>query len=109
MSDPIHDPLTILRKRQLCARIGLSSAQVYAMLDSKSSSYDPTFPRQVRLAASAVGWLEHEVQAWLETRVKLSREVKGGSDANGSAPQLRREKSIRAPGQEQLFAVQGAA
>lgn len=67
----------ILRKRQLCQRIGLSPAQVYAMLDAKSPSHDPSFPRQVRLGAShrssAVGWLEHEVQAWLEVRVQSSR------------------------------------
>jgi len=63
----------ILRKRQLCERIGLSPAQVYAMLDSKSPSHDPTFPRQIRLGASAVGWLEHEIQAWLENRVMISR------------------------------------
>jgi len=63
----------ILRKRQLCERIGLSPAQVYAMLDSKSPSHDPTFPRQIRLGAGAVGWLEHEIQAWLENRVMISR------------------------------------
>lgn len=63
----------VLRRRQLCQRIGLSPAHVYAMLDPKSPSYDPTFPRQIRLGATAVGWLEHEVQAWLETRVRASR------------------------------------
>ncbi|WP_081897772.1 AlpA family transcriptional regulator [Massilia sp. BSC265] len=77
MSAVIQATFVILRKRQLCERIGLSPAQVYAMLDSKSSSYDPSFPRQIRLGgsnrSSAVGWLEHEVQAWLEGRVKSSR------------------------------------
>jgi prophage regulatory protein len=109
MSDPIHGSLTILRKRQLCARIGLSPAQVYAMLDFKSSSYDPTFPRQIRLAASAVGWLEHEIQAWLETRVKLSREGKGRYERNVGLPQLGRKKSVGEPSQERFRAVQGAA
>lgn len=109
MSDLIPSPLTILRKRQLCARIGLSSAQVYAMLDPKSSSYDPTFPKQVRLAASAVGWLEHEIQAWLETRVKLSREGKGRDETSICLPQLGRKKSIGEPSQERFRAEQGAA
>lgn len=63
----------VLRKRQLCERIGLSPAHVYAMLDKKSASFDPSFPRQIRLGAAAVGWLEHEVQAWLEARVNASR------------------------------------
>lgn len=109
MSDLIHDPLTILRKRQLCARIGLSPAQVYAMLDPKCSSYDPTFPKQVRLAVSAVGWLEHEIQAWLETRIKLSREGRGRDERNVCLPQVRREKSVGEPSQERFRAVQGAA
>jgi prophage regulatory protein len=77
MSASIQGIYVILRKRQLCERIGLSPAQVYAMLDAKSSSHDPSFPHQIRLGASyrssAVGWLEHEVQAWLEARVQSSR------------------------------------
>lgn len=78
MSDLIQSIYVVLRKRQLCQRIGLSPAQVYAMLDPKSPSHDPSFPRQIRLGASpnrssAVGWLEHEVQAWLEARVRSSR------------------------------------
>lgn len=94
MYDPVLNIFTILRKRQLCARIGLSSAQIYAMLDPKSSSYDPTFPTQVRLGASAVGWLEHEVQDWLEARVKLSREDKEQQQTSGQSAKA--QKGMRA-------------
>lgn len=77
MSALIQIVWVVLRKRQLCQRIGLSPAQIYAMLDPKSRSYDPTFPKRIHLGASkrssAVGWLEHEVQAWLEARVLASR------------------------------------
>jgi prophage regulatory protein len=89
MYDPFLNTFTILRKRQLCARIGLSSAQIYAMLDPKSPSYDPTFPTQVRLGAAAVGWLEHEVQDWLKARIKLSREDKEQQQTSG--------RSVKAP------------
>ncbi|PUA19562.1 AlpA family transcriptional regulator [Glaciimonas sp. PCH181] len=68
MSELIQAVYAILRKRQLCQRIGLSSAQIYAMLDTNSPSHDPTFPCQIRLGASAVGWFEHEVEAWLASR-----------------------------------------
>lgn len=94
MYDPVLNIFTILRKRQLCARIGLSSAQIYAMLDPKSPSYDPTFPTQVRLGASAVGWLEHEVQDWLEARVKLSRE--GNEQQQTSGQSVRAQKNPKA-------------
>lgn len=73
MSASTKIPFTVLRRKPLCARIGLSAAHVYAMLDPKSPSYDPSFPRQIRLGVTAVGWLEHEIQAWLELRVIASR------------------------------------
>jgi predicted DNA-binding transcriptional regulator AlpA len=88
MSALIQAIFVILRKRQVCERIGLSPAQVYAMLDSKSPSYDPSFPQQIRLGGSnrtsAVGWLEHEVQAWLEARVRSSRGESTNHDSNRS-------------------------
>ncbi|WP_137173014.1 AlpA family transcriptional regulator [Massilia sp. HP4] len=94
MYDSFLNIFTILRKRELCSRIGLSSAQIYAMLDPKSSSYDPTFPKQIRLGASAVGWLEHEVQGWLEARVKLSREDK--EEQQKSSRSLKAQKNLKA-------------
>jgi prophage regulatory protein len=88
MSALIQATFVILRKRQLCERIGLSPAQVYAMLDSKSPSYDPSFPQQIRLGASsrssAVGWLAHEVQAWLEARIQSSRGERNIHDSTRS-------------------------
>lgn len=69
--------LFILRRDSLRKRIGFSLAHIYAMMDPKSPSYDPSFPRPIRLGASAVGWLEHEVQAWLESRVRASRSTEG--------------------------------
>jgi prophage regulatory protein len=75
MSELFQPSYTILRKRQLCQRIGLSSAQVYAMLDKNSPSHDPAFPRQIHLGASAVGWFEHEVEGWLASRPR-ARAVK---------------------------------
>jgi prophage regulatory protein len=77
-----QSPFSILRKQALCQRIGLSPAHVYAMLDPKSPSYDPSFPHQIRLGAAAVGWLEHEVQAWLESRVSISRNGVGSNALN---------------------------
>jgi prophage regulatory protein len=34
---------------------------------------DPSFPRAIKISERAVGWLEDEVQKWLDERVKLSR------------------------------------
>lgn len=83
MHELTQSTFVILRKRQVCERIGLSPAQIYAMLDLKSPSHDPNFPRQIRLGAGAVGWLEHEIQAWLENRVKISRSERKSKHAAG--------------------------
>jgi hypothetical protein len=35
-----------------------------------------TFPKSVSLGGRAVGWLEAEVQQWLQRRIEASRRVK---------------------------------
>lgn len=64
---PTNEPL-ILRMRQLATFIGLSRSKIYEMLNESSERYDPDFPKQIRLGASAVGWDKSEVLAWLEKR-----------------------------------------
>lgn len=73
MAAQFQSALVILRRKQLEARIGASRATIYDWLNPKSPRHDVTFPKQVRLSLGTVGWLEHEVNAWLESRVKASR------------------------------------
>lgn len=47
---------------------GRSRTAVYQMLDYKSAGYDPLFPRPFALSRRTVGWLAHEVHAWVEAR-----------------------------------------
>ena len=71
-------PLTILRRKQVEARTGLSRSTIYAKLrrnTERSSEFDPTFPRPVSIGPKAVGWLEHEVDAWLTAQVQKSRKA----------------------------------
>lgn len=55
--------LRILRMKQLIERTQLSRATLYGLLAS-----DPTFPRQIKLTARTVGWLESEVDSWIASR-----------------------------------------
>jgi len=64
---------TILRLKQVRARTGLARATLYDKLDPKSSRHDSTFPRQVKIGPKAVGWIESEIQNWIESRVNASR------------------------------------
>jgi len=63
----------VLRMKQVLARTGLSRSAIYDKLDSKSSRYDPTFPKQFKLGPGAVGWLEADIEIWIESRISASR------------------------------------
>lgn len=70
--------LTILRRKQVEARTGLSRSTIYAKLrrnPKRPGDYDPTFPKPVAIGAKAVGWIEAEIDAWLATQVEKSRKA----------------------------------
>lgn len=66
-------PIVILRITQVMARTGVKRSTIYDWLNPEDPRYCPHFPRQVKLGASAVGWVESEIDAFLETLVKTSR------------------------------------
>lgn len=72
MAEKARNALTILRRKQVEARVGLSRSAIYARLKpnpKRPGDYDPTFPKPVSLGARSVGWVEEEVEAWLAARV----------------------------------------
>ncbi len=59
---------TILRRKQVQARTGLSRSTIYLQISQGS------FPRSIRLGGSrSVGWLESEIEDWVSEQVNLSR------------------------------------
>jgi prophage regulatory protein len=52
----------IIRRGTVESMTGLRRSAIY---DAMSKG---TFPRPVSLGAKAVGWLEHEIDAWIEGR-----------------------------------------
>ena len=69
--------ITILRRRQVEARTGLSRSTIYAKLrhnPERPGDYDPTFPRPIKIGAKAIGWISHEVDAWLAAQITKSRQ-----------------------------------
>ncbi len=76
MATQIQTGLTILRRKQVEARTGLSRSSIYARLrhnPKRPGDYDPTFPKPVAVGHKAVGWLEHEVENWIAAQVQKSR------------------------------------
>jgi prophage regulatory protein len=73
-SQAVPAPLSILRRRALEVRLGLSRSTIYDKINPGSPRYDATFPKPVRLGnGSAVGWIEGEVEVWLRSRIEASR------------------------------------
>jgi prophage regulatory protein len=69
-------PVTILRRRDLEARVRLSRTTIYDRINPHSPRYDAAFPKPIKLGGGvAVGWLEHEVEAWLQRQIAASRNV----------------------------------
>jgi prophage regulatory protein len=52
----------LLRLAAVLDRTGISKSLIYGMIG------DGRFPRQVPINARAVGWLESEVEEWIEAR-----------------------------------------
>ena len=63
----IMENLRIVRRPEVEAITGLSRSSIYSKMD------DGTFPRNIKLSARSVGWLESEVQAFLQERISASR------------------------------------
>lgn len=58
---------TILRLPQVKARTGLSRSTIYLRIS------EGTFPKPVSLGSRAVGWIDVEIQEWLNQRIESSR------------------------------------
>ena len=55
---------TILRRKQVQDRTGLSRSTIYLRIQQG------TFPRPISLGPRAVGWLENEIEAWLTSLIE---------------------------------------
>lgn len=68
-----HEPKRrILRRKQVEERTGLSRSTIYQRIE------DGRFPRQIALGSgkhAPVGWIESEVDDWIEEHIKRSRET----------------------------------
>ena len=60
----------VLRFPQVKAKAGLSRSAIYNL--EKAGD----FPARISLGARSVGWLESEVQAWIESRVEARKGAK---------------------------------
>jgi len=57
----------ILRVRKVEEKTGLKKSSIYAMVK------DGRFPEQIKLGPRASGWVEEEVDAWIDKQIAASR------------------------------------
>jgi prophage regulatory protein len=68
MSNQIQQTLSILRRKQVESRTGLSRSTIYARIS------EGKFPKPIGLGGGrAVGWIEAEIDDWLKSRIEISR------------------------------------
>ena len=65
MEDNRQNALRIIREPEVRLRTGLSASERLT-LEGRDQ-----FPARVPLGARAVGWLEHEISAWIQGRASL--------------------------------------
>ena len=60
-------PTVLLRRPEVCRRVGLKSTQLYELVSRG------LFPRQVKLSDRASAWVESEIEDWINSRITASR------------------------------------
>ena len=59
--------LRIIKREEVQNITGLSRSSIYAKMESG------TFPKAIKLSERSVGWLDTEIQEWLQSRIAISR------------------------------------
>lgn len=57
----------VLRRPQVIARTGLKRSAIYEQMAAG------TFPKCIKLGPRAVGWIESEIDDWIQSRIQASR------------------------------------
>ncbi len=60
----------ILRLPAVIERTGLARSSIYQRIKER------TFPEPISLGDRAVGWIDSEIESWINDRIADSREVK---------------------------------
>jgi prophage regulatory protein len=67
MDDKSHSKSRIIRWPEVHERVGYCRSNIYYLIQSGD------FPSPIKLGPRAVGWLESDVENWIESRIEQSR------------------------------------
>lgn len=71
---PVASRGTVLRISEVSELTGISVSMLYEKMNRKSRYYDPTFPKKVSFGARTVGYLQADVDAWIQQRVSAGKD-----------------------------------
>ena len=58
----------IIRQKEVSEKLGLSKATIWTYVRTRDD-----FPKPIRLGTNSVGWLESEIDAFIDARIAASR------------------------------------
>jgi prophage regulatory protein len=61
-------PSVIIKLRDVIEITKKSRSSIYAAIDKTHRSYDPTFPRPIKLGVRSIGWESAGIFSWIESR-----------------------------------------
>jgi prophage regulatory protein len=73
MSDKPRSPSIVLRLKDVQRRVSLSRSAIYARLAERD------FPKPIHLGPRAIGWLQGDIDRWIESRAR-QRPDQGGHE-----------------------------
>ena len=65
--------ITILRLPKVIERVGFARSSIYAFISSGK------FPAPIKIGPRAVGWLDKDIDAWIDTCVEQTKRLDGQS------------------------------
>lgn len=68
MKNPLPPRTRVLRLRETLNLVGVSRSTWFDWTNPASPRFDESCPPRVRLGLRSVGWFEHELIAWLESK-----------------------------------------
>ncbi|UJD90638.1 AlpA family phage regulatory protein [Rahnella aquatilis] len=71
----ITSNVRILRLNSIVIKTGIARSTIYDWLNPKSPRYDYSFPKPRKLGKQSVGWLESEIDGWINERAQASSEA----------------------------------
>ena len=66
----------IQRLPEVIQSTGLSRSTIYAFMQ------EGTFPKPIKLGPRRVGWIQDEVTAWIEEKIRQSRTITTSQESN---------------------------